>query len=77
MTSTGYRWPLYDGDASPANSPLQHDQPGDHPTRSANVTAPFRPRRHRLSARDYRAEMTVRFAIWEQITGVAGPSTTA
>ncbi|EFE71985.1 predicted protein [Streptomyces viridosporus ATCC 14672] len=32
---------MYDGDASPANSPLQHDQPGDHPTRSANVTAPI------------------------------------
>ncbi|WP_159062981.1 DDE-type integrase/transposase/recombinase, partial [Streptomyces scabiei] len=31
----------------------------------------FRPRRHLMPAHDYRAEMTVRFAIWEQITGVA------
>jgi hypothetical protein len=32
---------LYDGDTAPTDSPLQHDQPEDHPTRSANVTAPF------------------------------------
>jgi putative transposase len=25
-----------------------------------------------MPAHDYRAEMTVRFAIWEQIAGVAG-----
>jgi hypothetical protein len=31
---------LYDGDTAPTDSPLQHDQPEDHPTRSANVTAP-------------------------------------
>jgi putative transposase len=30
-----------------------------------------------MPAHHYRAEMTVRFAIWEQITGVAGPAATA
>jgi putative transposase len=30
-----------------------------------------------MPAHDYRAEMTVRFAIWEQITGVAGVAATA
>ncbi|MFF9222169.1 hypothetical protein ACF1BV_38400, partial [Streptomyces viridosporus] len=54
------------------------------PRRSANVTTPFsgisphfRPRRHRMAAPDYRAEMILRFAIWEQVTGVAGQPTTA
>lgn len=37
----------------------------------------FRPRRHLMTVHDYRAEMTVRFAIWEQITGVAGLATAA
>jgi putative transposase len=37
----------------------------------------FRPRRHLIPAHDYRAETTVRFAIWEQITGVAGLATAA
>ncbi|PWI04723.1 IS6 family transposase [Streptomyces sp. NWU339] len=32
----------------------------------------FRPRRHRMTATGYRAGMTVRFAIWDQITGAAG-----
>ncbi|MFD5659870.1 IS6 family transposase [Streptomyces hirsutus] len=32
----------------------------------------FRPRRHLMTAPGYRAEMTVRFAIWDQVTGVAG-----
>ncbi len=43
----------------------------------SGISPHFRPHRHRLSAHDYRAEMTVRFAIWEQITRAAGPSTTA
>ncbi|KFF96686.1 hypothetical protein IQ62_34970 [Streptomyces scabiei] len=34
-------------------------------------------RRHLMPAHDYRAEMTARFAIWEQITGVAGLATAA
>ncbi|MFF1442510.1 IS6 family transposase [Streptomyces sp. NPDC058295] len=37
----------------------------------SGITSHFRPRRHLIPAHDYRAEMTVRFAIWEQITGVA------
>ena len=43
----------------------------------SGISPHFRPRRHLMPAHDYRAEMTVRFAIWEQITGVAGLSTTA
>ncbi|KPI13571.1 hypothetical protein OK006_11004 [Actinobacteria bacterium OK006] len=38
----------------------------------SGISPHFRPRRHLIPASDYRAEMTVRFAIWEQITGVAG-----
>ncbi|MFI2041078.1 IS6 family transposase [Streptomyces bottropensis] len=43
----------------------------------SGISPHFRPRRHQLSAHHYRAEMTVRFAISEQITGAAYPSTTA
>jgi putative transposase len=43
----------------------------------SGIAPHFRPRRHLMPAHHYRAEMTVRFAIWEQITGVAGLSTTA
>ncbi|MDX3132644.1 hypothetical protein PV367_23305 [Streptomyces europaeiscabiei] len=32
---------MYDSDTAPTDSPLQHDQPEDHPTRSTNVTAPI------------------------------------
>ncbi|MER6113983.1 IS6 family transposase [Streptomyces hirsutus] len=42
----------------------------------SGISPHFRPRRHLMTAHDYRAEMTVRFAIWDQVTGVAGlPST--
>jgi putative transposase len=41
------------------------------------ISPPFRPRRHLMPAHDYRAEMTVRFAIWDQITGAADRPTTA
>ncbi|WP_328433032.1 IS6 family transposase [Streptomyces sp. NBC_00425] len=37
----------------------------------SGISPHFRPRRHLMPAHDYGAEMTVRFAIWEQITGVA------
>jgi putative transposase len=37
----------------------------------------FRPRRHLMPAHDHRAEMTVRFAIWDQVTGVTSRPTTA
>ncbi|MFI9248296.1 IS6 family transposase [Streptomyces sp. NPDC053086] len=41
----------------------------------SGISPHFRPRRHLMPAHDYRAEMTVRFAIWAQITGVAGLAT--
>ncbi|MEU1696262.1 IS6 family transposase, partial [Streptomyces hirsutus] len=37
----------------------------------------FRPHRHLLTAPDHRAEMTVRFAIWDHVTGVVGAAATA
>ncbi|GAB3179947.1 IS6 family transposase [Streptomyces incanus] len=40
------------------------------------ISPHFRPRRHLMTASGYRAEMTIRFAIRDQVTGVAGlPST--
>jgi putative transposase len=38
----------------------------------SGISPHFRPRRHLMTAAHYRAEMTVRFAIWDQVTGVAG-----
>ncbi|MGW9498924.1 IS6 family transposase [Streptomyces prasinus] len=38
----------------------------------SGISPHFRPRRHLLAAPNYRAEMILRFAIWDQITGVAG-----
>ncbi|RPK59194.1 hypothetical protein EES42_36240 [Streptomyces sp. ADI95-17] len=38
----------------------------------SGISPHFRPRRHLMAAPDYRAEMTVRFTIWEQITGATG-----
>jgi putative transposase len=43
----------------------------------SGISPHFRPRRHLMPAYHYRAEMTVRFATWEQITGVAGLPATA
>jgi putative transposase len=43
----------------------------------SGISPHFRPGRHLMTAGAHRAEMTVRFAIWEQITGVAGLATTA
>jgi putative transposase len=43
----------------------------------SGISPHFRPRRHLTPAHHYRAEMTVRFAIREQITGVASPAATA
>ncbi|WP_406351257.1 IS6 family transposase [Streptomyces sp. NBC_01635] len=43
----------------------------------SGISPHFRPHRHRMTASDHRAEMTIRFAIWEQITGVAGLSAAA
>ncbi|GAB2444102.1 IS6 family transposase [Streptomyces incanus] len=38
----------------------------------SGISPHFRPRRHLMTATDHRAEMTVRFTIWDQITGAAG-----
>jgi putative transposase len=43
----------------------------------SGISPRFRPRRHLMPAHHYRAEMTVRFTIWEQITGGTGPAATA
>jgi putative transposase len=43
----------------------------------SGISPHFRPRHHLMPAHDYRAEMTVRFAIWEHITGVADLATAA
>jgi transposase-like protein len=36
----------------------------------SGISPHFRPHRHLMTAPAYRAEMTVRFAIWDQVTGV-------
>ncbi|MFF4519774.1 IS6 family transposase [Streptomyces mirabilis] len=42
----------------------------------SGISPHFRPHRHLMSAPDHRAEMTIRFAIWDQITGaVSRPAT--
>ncbi|MGW1093562.1 IS6 family transposase [Streptomyces sp. NPDC002596] len=38
----------------------------------SGISPHFRPRRHLMTAPDHRLEMTVRFAIWDQITGATG-----
>ncbi|MFD5065572.1 IS6 family transposase [Streptomyces sp. NPDC058394] len=38
----------------------------------SGISPHSRTRHHLMTAHDHRAEMTVRFAIWEQITGVTG-----
>ncbi|MFF3959422.1 IS6 family transposase [Streptomyces sp. NPDC001890] len=43
----------------------------------SGISPHFRPRRHLMTATDHRAEMTVRFAIWEEITVTAGLRATA
>lgn len=43
----------------------------------SGISPHFRPRRHLMTAAAHRAKMTVRFAIWDQITGVVGLATTA
>jgi len=43
----------------------------------SQISPHFRPRRHLLTATEYRAEMTVRFGTWNQITGTATMPTTA
>jgi putative transposase len=43
----------------------------------SQISPHFRSRRHLMAASEYRAEMTVRFAIWDRITGVTTLPTTA
>jgi putative transposase len=43
----------------------------------SGISPHFRSRRHLMPASGHRAEMTVRFAIRDQITGAAGSPTTA
>ncbi|MGW3683948.1 IS6 family transposase [Streptomyces prasinus] len=43
----------------------------------SGISPHFRTHRHLMTASDHRAEMTVRFVIWDQITGAAGRPTTA
>ncbi|CAL9667781.1 IS6 family transposase ISRH1 [Streptomyces sp. enrichment culture] len=43
----------------------------------SGISPHFRPRRHLMTATAYRAEMTLRFAIWEQVTGADSRPTTA
>jgi len=37
----------------------------------SGISPHFRPRRHLLTARDYRTEMTYRFTTWRQVTSCA------
>jgi putative transposase len=37
----------------------------------SGISPHFRPRRHRLTAAQYRHEMTTRFTTWNQVTGLA------
>ena len=36
----------------------------------SGISPHFRPRRHRLSAEQYRHEMTTRFTTWDQVVGL-------
>ncbi|WP_406466571.1 IS6 family transposase [Streptomyces hirsutus] len=38
----------------------------------SRISPRFRPRRHLTTATEYRTEMTIRFTVWDQITGIAG-----
>jgi putative transposase len=41
------------------------------------ISSHFRPRRHRLSAPEYRQVMAGRFAAWHEVTGTAPPAVAA
>jgi putative transposase len=38
------------------------------------ISPHFRPRRHRLSAAEYRREIAMRFSIWNEVTGLTTPA---
>ncbi|MFF9222154.1 IS6 family transposase [Streptomyces viridosporus] len=42
------------------------------PAAFSGISPHFRPRRHRMTAPEYRTEMSTRFAVWDQITGAVG-----
>ncbi|MCX2928156.1 IS6 family transposase [Streptomyces sp. NEAU-W12] len=42
----------------------------------SGISPHCRPHRHLLTAPDHRAEMAIRFAIWDHVTGVAGTAAT-
>ncbi|MFJ9523763.1 DDE-type integrase/transposase/recombinase, partial [Kitasatospora sp. NPDC101801] len=43
----------------------------------SGISPHSRPRRHLLTVTEHRTEMTIRFAIWNHITGATGPTTAA
>lgn len=43
----------------------------------SGISPHFWPRRHLMTATDYRAETTIRFAIWNQTTGATAPPAAA
>nr|WP_168500491.1 IS6 family transposase [Streptomyces sp. RLB1-33]QIY76359.1 IS6 family transposase [Streptomyces sp. RLB1-33] len=43
----------------------------------SGISPHFRPHRHLMTASDHRAEMTIRFAIWDHVTGIVGTAATA
>ncbi|MFF1349696.1 IS6 family transposase, partial [Streptomyces sp. NPDC058322] len=43
----------------------------------SGISPHFRPRRHLMTATEYRTEMTTRFAIWDEITGATDQPTAA
>jgi putative transposase len=43
----------------------------------SGISPHFRPSRHLMTATEHRLEMTIRFTIWDQITGVVGQPTRA
>jgi hypothetical protein len=66
-----------------AAPPTAHPQASQPPESAAQPAAKAKPTiwplflRHLMTAPDHRAEMISRFAVWDQITGVAGQTTTA
>ena len=42
----------------------------------SGISTHFRPGRHLMTGPDYLAEMTIRFGIWDQVTGVSGQPAT-
>jgi putative transposase len=45
-----------------------------YPSAFGPISQPFRPRRHLLSASEYRQEMKHRFESWAEITGTKRPA---